>query len=376
MSKHVCFIKSGAYDAIIGNDPGGAEREIYLLAKEFDKRGFDVSLITGRKDQRLPEMAEGLNLIRGPWQINGPLEQPRKALDYLRCMRRADADIYVILGDRLVSVLQSFYCMFDDAKFVYRLTNDGKLGVKADYRDHSPLTQKLYVKALRRADFVTVQTEKQRELLSNMYGVPSTVIPGGYELSDVARTLSHEERNHFLWVGRLDEIKQPTIFPKVAESLPEVEFVMVGPPDTGPYQVEMNRYTDELENFEYRGFVSREELSSLYRHAFALVNTATVEGFPNTFLEAWGYGTPVVSLTHTVDGLLTDEQCGLHAEDSEATLARQLERLHTVQELWCNLSRNAREYVETHHSMEAVVDIYVNEFSKWNGEQAAQVTEP
>ena len=50
-----------------------------------------------------------------------------------------------------------------------------------------------------------------------------------------------------------------------------------------------------MPNVTLHGRVERERMPSLYQDALCLCCTSVLEGFPNTFLEAWSVGLPVVS---------------------------------------------------------------------------------
>jgi hypothetical protein len=59
------------------------------------------------------------------------------------------------------------------------------------------------------------------------------------------------------------------------------------------------------------------------------VNTSTAlgEGFPNTFIQAWLRGTPVLSLEVDPDSLLADGRLGLCSNSSSDQLIRDLHTL-------------------------------------------------
>ena len=70
-----------------------------------------------------------------------------------------------------------------------------------------------------------------------------------------------------------------------------------------------------LANVTYRAYVPPEEIMETFSQAKALVNTSSEEGFPNTFLEAWLAGRPVVSFHVNPDGVLDDPLMGTVADD-------------------------------------------------------------
>ena len=113
-----------------------------------------------------------------------------------------------------------------------------------------------------------------------------------------------------LWVGRIVENKRLEMFLHLAERAPELTFEVAGTPeDASNYGLEMLERARSLPNVVWHGRVARERMPALYRAALCLCCTATLEGFPNTFLEAWSEGTPVVS-TFDPDQLIRSGELG------------------------------------------------------------------
>jgi glycosyltransferase involved in cell wall biosynthesis len=358
MTPHVCFIKAGVYGVITGEEAGGAEREIYLLAKEFKRRGFEVTIITGREGQEMPDAIEGINLIKGPTSKNSKLLYPLKAISYFRCMKQADADIYFLLGGIWISMILNIYSLLLKSNSIYRVISDKDIKFN-NGNVFTRLKFSLYIQSLKMMDLVVTQTIEQKETLAEQHNLKSKVIPGGYTLPDEEEMINPEDREYFLWVGRLTENKQPEVFAHIARQLPSIKFVMIGPIEDQVYDGVFEEVEAELNNFEYLGFVASQRTDEFFREAIALVNTSSVEGFPNTFLEAWRYGTPVVSLNHTVDGLLKNENCGLYASASKTELANAVRRLYDNEDLLERLAKNARAHMKQKHSNQKVVDEYV-----------------
>jgi glycosyltransferase involved in cell wall biosynthesis len=80
------------------------------------------------------------------------------------------------------------------------------------------------------------------------------------------------------------------------------------------------------------------------------VNTSLYEGFPNTFIQSWLRGVPVLSLTVNPDGVLDGETLGVHA-GSPQRLAEQMRRLIRDREWHEGMSRGAARYAREFHSM-------------------------
>ncbi|HEX5131071.1 MAG TPA: glycosyltransferase family 4 protein, partial [Candidatus Krumholzibacteria bacterium] len=118
------------------------------------------------------------------------------------------------------------------------------------------------------------------------------------------------------WAGGLRKIKRPDLFLELARRLPDQQFVMVGgATGTEPeYAAGIEASASDIGNLTMTGWKPHSEVLALLKNASLLVNTSTVEGFPNSYLEAWNHGVPVVSF-NDVDGLIAREQLGVIARD-------------------------------------------------------------
>jgi glycosyltransferase involved in cell wall biosynthesis len=110
---------------------------------------------------------------------------------------------------------------------------------------------------------------------------------------------------------------------------------------------------------DYRGQVSPDEALRLMSEAALFLSTSVEEGFPNTFLQAWSAGTPVVSLTIDPDRIIAHHRLGKVSCTIEQAIAdiRELIGSPKAREA---ISCRARRYVANNHSSAALIAMFEN----------------
>lgn len=323
-----CFVSPSSYlyfDPTQDISPGGTQRQLYLLGRELASE-FSVHFVVGDYGQPKTERRDGVTLHRA-YTPHVDASPPRRLVQVgrlLSAMDRADADVYVFRGDHPRAILTGALAELLGRKWVYSLALDSE--AESGRGPVAFAMRHLFERAVASADEVVAQTPHQQHRLRRSFGVESTVIPNGYPpISGEPRA---DDGEYFLFVGRIDpEQKRPHRFLELARELPEESFVLVGPEDDDPeYYRRVASAAEALDNVEFHGTVAPDEIHEYFDRAIALVNTSSQEGFPNTFLEAWRYATPVVSLDVDPGRFLDGDASGYAGGDfgELVALAREL----------------------------------------------------
>ena len=100
-----------------------------------------------------------------------------------------------------------------------------------------------------------------------------------------------------LWVSNLRALKRPELALELARQLPQVNFSFVGGPMPRgeTYYEDVRAAAARLPNVKMHGAVRYADSGTLFDRAKLFLNTSSIEGFPNTFLQAWIRGVPVVT---------------------------------------------------------------------------------
>jgi glycosyltransferase involved in cell wall biosynthesis len=342
---------------------GGEQVQQTLLAKAFARRGYPVSMITADYGQaegaswdsvrthKAFALAGGLPVLR--------FFHPRWS-GLWNAMKRSRAEIfYTSCGGAIVGQIAMF-CRRYGRRMVFRVASD------ADCEPELPLIKywrdkKLYEYGLRRADCVLVQSEHQRNLLQRNYGVKS-VVAGMLVESGLALREFDDRMFSAIWINNFRTLKRADRLLDAAHSLADIDFHLVGGAAPG-----FQAYFDEIcaqartqHNVRVHGQVPYHDVNEFYEQARVYVNTSEIEGFPNSYLQAWVRGTPVVAYFDP-DGLIAREGLGV-AVSNQTELIDAIRSLTTDAARWREASKRCREFMKRRFSEEQVLEPYLAAF--------------
>jgi glycosyltransferase involved in cell wall biosynthesis len=271
-------------------------------------------------------------------------------------MRRADADVYVYRGAPRKAAVVNVLARVLGGRFVYHLAND------EDLRSHrealSTPFRRAFDYAVSSAEAVVAQTERQATMVEQRYDRTPRIVPNGYPPLENPTPDGHD--GFVLWVGRLDpEQKRPELVLDIADRCPDVEFLVVGP--SGTDEESSTAIIEQLEdahNVTYEGVIDPDTIHSYYARAACLLNTAAYEGFPNTFLESWRTGTPVLSLDVDPNRFVSTSDTLPFADGDLDRLANHVRRCVTDEAARSTWGDAARTAFEREYTIDTVADEY------------------
>jgi glycosyltransferase involved in cell wall biosynthesis len=210
-------------------------------------------------------------------------------------MRYADADIYYVRCASFLTGILAIFCKLKKKKFVYGGAHITDF-IPGQLRLPTKRDKILYKYGLRRADGIIVQSYEQKDILYDNFRLKSTVIKNFYPLNPLK--LPASKRKNILWVSTIRHWKRPMQFIRLAESVPNEHFVMIGGRGeakyTGLYH-EVRKRAIKVKNLDFLGFQPFTITERAFEKCKIFINTSEYEGFPNTFLQAWSRGIPVIS---------------------------------------------------------------------------------
>jgi len=340
----ICYISRPGMGVITGRgNAGGGQlhslREAIELSK--DKR-FDVHmLIEGEKREQFRHKNITVTAMKKRGLI-GDLWETYTAI------KKINADIFISrMPTRLQIFTEAMFCRMLGKNYVYAEIINPYFILR---RPMTLIGKCLYRAGLKLAAEVIANGKTIKEKLSKFTKRKIMVI-------NVPMNLDGKKgmkRKYIIWVGRADHLKRPDLFVKLAQQLPEEQFLMIL---SGKFEPPKEKNITVLKDIPY------EKMNDYYASSKLIVQTSETEGFPNVFLEAWKNRTPVVSLFVNPDNVLTEHKTGLYSGTFEQ-LVKDVKLLLNNPEKWKECSENGHEYVIKEHDISKIMEEYKKLFLK------------
>ncbi|WP_426208217.1 glycosyltransferase family 4 protein [Massilia sp. TWP1-3-3] len=352
----------GVFADLDGQDVhiGGEEVQHALLSRHLARQGYAVTSLVGDFGQNALVRIDGVD-VRKTFALADGLPglrffSPRLASTW-NALVQADADIYYTSCAGPMAAVMAHFCRRHARRFVFRVASDADCAPATLMLGHAR-DRLLYRYGLQRAHAVLAQTRTQAKLLREHYGVQARLAGMFSELPASVRPLDERDAD-LLWVANLRAMKRPEWFIDIARQVPRLRCHMAGaahPGETALYR----RVLDAaalLPNLQFHGQVRFGATSALFANARLFVNTSAFEGFPNTYLQAWAHGVPVIA-SFDPDGLIAAHGLGFVVDSADAAGARARALLSAPAD-WAACSARCRQYASARLAPETVAAPYL-----------------
>jgi glycosyltransferase involved in cell wall biosynthesis len=354
--------------AIKGNTPGGAELQIVLLARALALKGHEVVIIDPYADEDFITH-EGIKLITVPEWKKG-IKILRLFFYRIPVLHKAfinqKADYYYIIMRSYLHLIPYFAAKKTGAKFIQALASDldvlsGFKKFKYEYKSsvkqlltQGVLTDLVFKYLLEKSDFVMLQHAGQK-FAANSKKNNQVIFPNPIDLSSIPVVMAGS-KNYYIYVGALTIQKGSHNLLRLINMLNDsIPIVVVGSAKDKKSE-KVYEALRKKKNVVLKGQRSHKETLELISNAKALFNTSYYEGFPNTYLEAWACGIPVISLNSNPGNIIDRYGLGVWCNASLERMKRCMEDEETV-----NIDRGKLvHYVNEFHNLETVADRFLD----------------
>jgi len=346
---------------VLGGDArttGGAEAQVAYIASALAQMGHEVGMGYGDGRGRGQEqVVAGVTCIDAApsWRHPASLATFWQTLNFL-----SPDVLYCQLPSDFLWMMGLFAWGRSGVRFVYHLAHDLHCTPWTAYDYKRWFHVPLYALGLQSADAIFVQHDHQRALVSPRLRSRLTRVP------NLVRSFSEHPRAYeattfdAIWIALIRPVKRLELFLDLAAALPDLHFAVVGgfePIMNADLRASLEARLGSLKNLAFLGPQRAADVVALLARSKVLVNTSSSEGFPNTMLEAWSVGVPVVSLSVDPDGVIKREQLGV-VSGTVGNLRRDVSALVRTELLNRQLGANALAYVLRHHSLEAMCEAF------------------
>ena len=339
---------------------GGFGRATRMIGSELAKRGIEVAAVVPRRSgQQAVETLDGITVLSFP---------PYRPHHMMGLFREIDADIYhsceISLGTLLAQRAMphrrhmiTFRDPRDWTDWAYEFTRPSlsRIQVIGNYLfESSPILRT----AVRKADALYTIAHWLIPKVERMYGPCPTpsFLPTPVPIPPTPVKSAHPT---VCYVARLDRRKRPHLFFDLAVRFPHVRFVAMGKSRDQDYENWLRETYGKLPNVKFMGMVdqfSSDIHGRTLDESWIMVNTASREAMPNSFLEAASYGCAIMSYVDP-DGFAS--KFGYHAskDDFAEGLAWLLENSR-----WDERGKSARDHVTKVFAVDRAMDLHVSAY--------------
>ena len=353
---------------------GGAEYQTALLAQGLAARGHEVAFLATSTGQSKTYAQDGVQI----WEVSGwnkvghaqhreqiaeIFAQFKPEICYIRLLTELD-DIAALCRLRAIPYVSVSCSLKETSPLLFGYHPRETIGY---LRSQQTLAHWRSFQAIRGAALHVSNTHELRERVQRWFPKQSMrTIYNGSPMATPAEI--HGTRSgQIIWVNNLKRGKRPELFVELARRLPAYQFVMIGAiPDYGFYARTLQRMVATgPANFRYLGAMSVEGVNEQISKSDLLVYTskAGVEGFGNSFLQAWFRGVPTASLSFRLDGILERERVGLFAERFDDFVVA-IEQLMADEPQRAAMGERALHYALQNYRVETMVEQYEAAFQE------------
>lgn len=385
----VCFVMP--YH-ILENRGGGAEVQAWLLAKELARRGYLVYYICesvyNKAGQK--ECCDGVTIH---WIRHYRYFAWLNSYRYYGALSSIQPDWVIQRMSSYVTGIIGFFVKKHQKRFAWICTDDSlpfrsvfvekqiqdNLGKKRNLVKNALLLTNAFIYdrlrhfGMKHVTIAFAQNAYQKQQLKMNFGVTAKYLRSGHKLPCHSMTAKNRfELQKIIWVTHMGKHKQPRLFIELAKKYRHTgwEFIMVGGHTGRDYL--KNLTMDKPDNLRCSGKLPFEEALTQFDNATVFINTSTKdgEGFPNTFIQAWLRGLPVLSLNVNPDNVITEYQLGYFADGSFNRLCDQLRQLMTDEKQYIELSKHISSLARKRYSIENVANQFLQDLGFINGTYA------
>jgi glycosyltransferase involved in cell wall biosynthesis len=334
---------------------GGATIEWFSWIKGITENNCQVGILTwkGAKDYISHEVP--FDIVE-TYKLSGGIPKIRWIYDrfpsMIKAVKNYNPDFIISECAGFDTGNMAMISKLTSTKFVYRIASN--METDGGYKTILSKAEQLgFEFGISMADIVLCQNEYQYKNIKLKYPQKECLVIHNpfYVKHSQNSNGDHNRKEYVAWLGNFRYQKNLMALLKTVESLPNTEFKIAGMPLPNIDQ-ETSLALNKLKtckNVNFLGYLKRTEVLPFLSKAKLLLNTSRIEGFSNTFLEAFSVGTPVITLTHIdPDNIISKNNIG-RVVDNTSKLSNEITNLIN-DDNYHSFSKNCKKYLIDNHN--------------------------
>lgn len=315
-ARKICVIVPTHWEAKMG----GAQYQAKLLIERLlSLQKFEISFLARRIDPAFSP--KGYHIVR----IAEPKGYRRygyffDAFRLLQILEQIRPDVIYQRVSCAYTGIAAYFAKRRDCRIIWHISSDKDVlrearWTRRSFLPHHYVENKIFEYGVEHAEYIVAQTDYQADLLKRNYQRTATAVIRNFHPFPRERV----EKGlpvKVVWIANFKPLKQPELFIRLAQdcqSEKNLQFLIIGTPATGRnarWQEGLIAQMGKLDNLDYLGQLTQDEVNEVLSKSHILVNTSLYEGFSNTFIQAWMRRVLVVTLNVNPDGLLDGGDLG------------------------------------------------------------------
>ena len=327
---------------------GGINVQLYFWAKIFVKNGWQVSSFTEGDECEM----EGIHFYHRTY---------RKHIDAIiewfliaHYLIKVKPDLVMNRGSHRSVYPLAVLCGLFHIKYVFFGASDVNFE-PSDPRSFvgNSINRKMYHRGVGHCKYIVAQNQYQYDKVAENYGKDSLQLLNIW-MKDEQTDAANEKDIDVIWVANFRPLKRPEWVLEAARQMTDKKFVIIGGPGSKKYYNEIKALAQEIGNLDFKGPQPFAETNDFVSKSKILACTSEIEGFPNTFLQAWVNNIPVVS-TVNPSGVIDKYNLGI-VVGSEDEFQQAIQNLLSDNEDYAEKQRCIAEYFERTHGAQSNYD--------------------
>ncbi len=352
---------------------GGAEVMTYQYASEFARNGWRVFFFT-KSGVKITDDFDDKHIEVITYSKKNSL---RIYFKFFRLMIIEKINVVFFRNNTIALGVLALFQNLLNYKLIWSVKHDDKCGKYASteklrkyWNESIPilkrvkyfLMDKVFRYGVQHAHIILAQNNFQKDTIFSVFKKSSII---NYSSTHIP-CYNLKRENIILFIATMKDFKRPHLFCEIAGeySKSSYNFKIIGKNFIDSKKSITLLENMKLNNVEYLGQLELEEVRQYLDKSKLLINTSSAEGFPNTFVQAFSHGVPVITLGVNPDNLIDNYNLGFVCKNKNSEVIQKINLLMEDKNLWNNYSQSCYNYSKEHLDITKNIKILMNIFLK------------